>query len=89
MALYPAHTITGQMIIRDTETGKWFMSAMEDTNFRAAVARLYDHMGTVKFDCDAAYDWVCEQAGIATFVADQWAWDCFWNVYDSAQGLED
>ena len=89
MAHYPAHTITGKMIIRDTETGKWFLSAMEDTNFRDAIARLYDHMGTVKFTCEDAYEWVCEQAGIDTFVADQWAWDCFWNVYDSALGLED
>ena len=85
MAFYPAHTITGQMIIRDTETGKWFLSAMEDNNFRAAIAKLYDHMGAVKFNCEEAYDWVCEQAGIDTFTADQWAWDCFWNVYDCAQ----
>jgi len=23
--------------------------------------------------------------GIDTFVADEWAWDCFWNVWDSAR----
>jgi hypothetical protein len=85
MAFYPAHNIQGQMIIRDTETGKAFLSEMENDSFRSAIARLYDHMGTVKFNCEDAYDWVCEQAGIDTFTADQWAWDCFWNVYTSAQ----
>ena len=86
MAYYPAHTITGQMIIRDTETGKWFLSQMENDSFRSVIARLYDHMGTVTFNCcDDAYQWVCDQAGIDTFVADEWAWNCFFEVYLSAK----
>jgi hypothetical protein len=86
MAHYPAHNIQGQMIIRDTETGKVFLSQMENDSFRNVVSRLYDHMGTVTFNCcHEAYQWVCDQAEIDTFVADQWAWDCFWNVYISAK----
>jgi hypothetical protein len=89
MALYPAHNIQGQMIIRNTETGKVFLSQMESESFRSVIARLYDHLGEIgKVSCDNAYEWVCEQAGIQTFVADQWAWDCFWNVYISAQSDE-
>ena len=86
MAYYPAHTITGQMIIRDTENGKWFLSQMENDSFRSVIAKLYDHMGTVTFNCcDDAYQWVCDQAGIDTFVADEWAWNCFFEVYLSAK----
>jgi len=88
MALYPAHNIQGQMIIRNTETGKVFLSQMESESFRSVIAKLYDQMSTVTFNCDDAYQWVCDQAGIQTFVADQWAWDCFWNVYDSAKSDE-
>ena len=77
---------TGSGGVQFSETGQRFTTL---SRFRAAIARLYDHMGTVKFTCEDAYEWVCEQAGITTFVADQWAWDCFYNVYDSALGLDD
>lgn len=87
MALYPAHNIEGQMIIRNTETGKVFLSQMESNRFRAAIQGLYNFVGETNCDLDTAYDWVCDQADILTFVADEWAWNCFWDVFQSAQSV--
>ena len=36
-------------------------------------------------DIDMAYDWVCEMADISTFVADNMAWDMFYDVYSDAR----
>ena len=35
-------------------------------------------------DCDGAYDWVCDQAEISTFVADNYAWNMFYDVFTQA-----
>jgi len=82
---YAAHNIEGQMIIRNTETGKVFLSQMENKKFREVIASLYNFIAETQLGCEEAYDWVCDQVGIDTFVADEWAWDCFWNVWDSAR----
>lgn len=72
------------MINKSTETGKWWMSEMENDCFRAAIASLYDFVVETNANCEMAYEWVCDQCGIDTFVADNWAWDCFFDVYLSA-----
>ena len=40
-------------------------------------------------DIDMCYDYVCEQAGCSTFVADAPAWDLFYDMWDTTQGLDD
>jgi hypothetical protein len=35
-------------------------------------------------DIDMAYDWLCDQAGITSFVCDMDAWSCFYDVYMDA-----
>ena len=85
MAIVKGFTITGKMINKDTETGKWWMSLMENDKFRSVIEGLYEFVGDTNADCDMAYDWVCDQCEIDTFVADNWAWDCFFEVYFSAK----
>ena len=40
-------------------------------------------------DIDMAYDWICDQAECSSFVADQPAWDLFYDMWDSTQNLDD
>ena len=87
MSVMKAYTITGKMINKSTETGKWWVSLMENDSFRSAIASLYDFIIENNANCDDAYDWVCESCGIDTFVADEWAWDCFYSVWNSARPI--
>jgi len=68
----------------DNETGKFFVSHIEDDKFRSAIAGLYDYVLDTGADVDDAYDWVCDQADISTFVADTYAWDMFHGVWSQA-----
>lgn len=83
------HSLQGNHIIKDDETGKWWVSQVENPAFRSAIEGLYDFVGDMNADLDMAYDWVCEQADILTFVADKWAWDMFYDVWDQSKGLDD
>jgi hypothetical protein len=85
MSVIKAFSIDGKMINKSTETGKWWVSEMENDCFRGAIASLYDFVVETNANCDSAYDWVCDQCGIDTFVADTWAWDCFYSVFDSTR----
>jgi len=82
----PAYSITGKRIMIDNETGKFFVSIAENSRFRDVIGQLYDFVADTNADCDMAYDWVCEMCDIGTFVADNYAWDMFWNVFNQAQG---
>jgi hypothetical protein len=84
MSFTATHSLQGNHIIKDDETGKWFVSAVENPAFRSAIEGLYDFVGEMDADCDMAYDWVCEQADISTFVADKWAWDMFYSVWEQS-----
>ena len=77
----PSHSITGSPIMVDNETGKFFVSMVENDKFRSAIKGLYDYVVINDADCDDAYDWVCDQADILTFVADNYAWDMFFDVW--------
>lgn len=77
----PSHSITGSPIMVDNETGKFFVSMVENDKFRSVIEGLYDYVLDTGADCDDAYDWVCDQAEITTFVADQYAWDMFFDVW--------
>lgn len=75
--------------MKDTESGRFFVSLVENDRFRDVIASLYDFTVDTNADSDMAYDWVCDQCEIDTFVADKYAWDMFYNVWDSAKGLDD
>jgi len=77
---------TGNRIMKDTETGKFFISLVENDRFREVIAQLYNFVADTNADSDMAYDWVCDQCDIGTFVADTYAWDMFYDVYTQAAG---
>jgi hypothetical protein len=77
----PSHSLTGKPIMVDNETGSFFVSLVENDKFRSAIEGLYEYVLDTGIDCDGAYDWVCDQAEISTFVADQYAWDMFFDVW--------
>jgi hypothetical protein len=82
MTYKPAFSITGTHIME--EDGKFFISQIENDCFRNAISSLYDFVTETNADCDMAYDWVCDQCDIQTFVADTYAWDMFFDVYTQA-----
>ena len=57
----PKYSITGAPIMVDNETGKFFVSHIEDDKFRSAIAGLYEYVLDTGADVDDAYDWVCDQ----------------------------
>jgi len=71
-------------LIQDTYTGKFRPSLVEDNAFLSAIEGLQSFVLDNTADCDMAYDWVCDQADIASFVADNDAWDLFFWSYQSA-----
>jgi hypothetical protein len=72
-------------IIRDMYTGKVRLSLVEDDAFLSGIEGLQSFVLDTNADCETAYDWVCDQCNIHSFVADNYAWDCFWDVYTSAK----
>ena len=86
MTYTPAFSITGKRIMKDTESGRFFVSIAEDSTFCDVIGQLYDFVVDTNADCDTAYDWVCDQLDIQTFVADNYAWDMFFDVYTQAAG---
>ena len=85
MSIETVYSITGKLMIKDTETGRTWMSLVEDKAFRGAIEGLYQFVLDNSADADMAYDWVCDQAGIHSFVVDTPAWDMFYSVYDQAR----
>ena len=84
MSYTTAHSITGKRIMKDTESGRFFVSLAENNEFQQVIEGLYDFVTDTNADCDTAYDWVCDQLDIQTFVADTYAWNMFYDVYDQA-----
>ena len=64
--------------------GKKYISLVENNEFQQVIEGLYDFVTDTNADCDTAYDWVCDQLDIQTFVADNYAWDMFFDVYTQA-----
>ena len=61
-----------------------FQSLIEDSAFVSAIQGLQEFVIDSNADCDMAYDWVCDQAECHSFVADNDAWDMFYDAYDCA-----
>ena len=71
-------------IIKDIYTGKVRLSLVEDNAFLSAIEGLQSFVLDTNADCETAYDWVCDQCNIHSFVADNYAWDKFFWTYQSA-----
>ena len=78
------YNICGKMMIRDNQTGNVWQSLIEDKEFRNAIESLYDFVVETESDSDDAYDWVCDQANVSSFVVDTPAWNMFYSVWEQA-----
>ena len=61
-----------------------FQSLVEDAAFIGAIQGLQSFVFDNTADLDMAYDWICEMADISSFVADDKAWDLFYDTYETA-----
>lgn len=70
------------------DQGKKYISLVQDPAFISAIQGLHEFILDNNADIDMAYDWVCDQAECSSFVADQPAWDLFYDMWDAAQDLD-
>ena len=84
MTYTPAFSITGKRIMKQDDSAHFFVSLAENNEFQQVIEGLYDFVVDTNADCDMAYDWVCDQLDIQTFVADTYAWDMLFDVYTQA-----
>jgi len=61
------------------------ISLVQDPKFISAIEGLQSFVFDTSADIDMAYDWVCDQANISTFVADNVAWDLFYDMWETTQ----
>ena len=67
---------------------KVYISLVQDPAFISAIQGLQEYVYDMNADIDMAYDWICDQAECSSFVADQPAWDLFYDMWDAAQDLD-
>ena len=48
------------------------------------MGQLYSFVADTQSDCDSAYDWVCDQLEIESFVDNKETWDSFYETWKSA-----
>lgn len=60
-------------------------SLIHDDAFLSAISGLQSFVLGTNADCEDAYDWVCDQSNISSFVVDTLAWDLFFETFISAQ----
>ena len=70
--------------MKQDDSAHFFVSLAENNEFQQVIEGLYDFVVDTNADCDMAYDWVCDQLDIQTFVADTYAWDMLFDVYTQA-----
>ena len=58
MSIETVYSITGKLMIKDTETGRTWMSLVEDKAFRGAIEGLYQFVLDNSADADMAYEWL-------------------------------
>jgi hypothetical protein len=71
-------------IIQDKHTNKFRKSLIHDEEFLSAIQGLQSFVLNTDADCDSAYEWVCDQCNIHSFVDDKPAWDLFFETFSSA-----
>ena len=57
---------------------------LNNSAFISALQGLQSFVMETGADLDMAYDWICDQADINSFVCDLDAWNCFYEVYAEA-----
>ena len=67
------------------DQGKKYISLVQDPAFISAIQGLQSYVLDTNADIDMAYDWICEMADCASFVADQPAWDLFYDMWETTQ----
>jgi hypothetical protein len=72
-------------MIQDKHTHKFRLSLVTDDAFLSAISGLQSFVLNTDADCDSAYEWVCDQCNIHSFVDDNPAWDLFIETFSSAQ----
>lgn len=53
-------------------------------DFLNAIQGLQSFVLDTGADIDMAYDWLCDQVGITSFVCDNDAWDLFYDTWETA-----
>lgn len=71
-------------MIQDPQTGKFRQSLVNDPEFLSAIQGLQSFVLDTEADFDTAYEWVCDQANVHTFVADEPAWHMFYKTFVDA-----
>ena len=72
-------------MIQDKHTHKFRLSLVTDSEFLSAISGLQSFVLNTDADCDSAYEWVCDQCNIHSFVDDNPAWHLFFETFTSAQ----
>ena len=67
------------------DQGKKYISLVQDPAFISAIQGLQEFVLDNNADIDMAYDWICEMAECASFVADGPAWDLFYDMWETTQ----
>ena len=57
---------------------------LKDPSFISALQGLQSFVIETNADLDMAYDWICDQAEINSFVCDLDAWNSFYEIYAEA-----
>ena len=53
------------------------------------ISQLEAFVNDTNADIDMAYDWVCEQLDISSFVDSEVAWDSFYNAWEACDNRND
>ena len=53
------------------------------------ITQLEAFVNDTNADIDMAYDWVCEQLDISSFVDNEVAWDSFYNAWEACDNRND
>ena len=61
------------------------ISLVQNSAFISAIEGMADFCFEMNPDIDMAYDYVCDQANVSTFVADGPAWDLFYDMWEVVQ----
>ena len=61
------------------------ISLLQNPKFIDAIQGMSSFCYEMNPDIDMAYDYVCEQANVSTFVADGPAWDLFYDMWEVVQ----
>jgi hypothetical protein len=68
----------------NTDMNKINPNMLLNDDFLNAIQGLQSFVLDTGADIDMAYDWLCDQVGITSFVCDNDAWDLFYDTWETA-----